>query len=402
MTEGPARTAALDHLHRGQSNDCYWHGLFGGIYISHMRLATYEHLIAAEDAADRALGTQRVAETRDLDMDGLPEAYLADPGQVVTVTPSSGAGIGSWDVRGRVARARRGPAPTARGLPRDAPRARGEGPRRCCRPADEGGAPSSIHDLVMVKEEGLSRRLFYDDHERRSALVRFLDAGRDARGRGPRRGRRARATSATGRSGSTTSSRARSRCRARGTALGQPLTVTKSIRLGGDRLAPDAGRRGRGPPPRRRADRDPVRARVVAPPAGRRRQPVGLVRRRAASGSAHDGTGEAASVEAIGYGNDWVGVAVEARPTPGRGRLVGADRDRLELGVRLRARLPGQRPAAVVAADARARRVAPVRRGAVGHRRPRPDGGGGRGPGLSAATLHAPAACRPVPATLPR
>ncbi|MEI7743209.1 MAG: alpha-amylase/4-alpha-glucanotransferase domain-containing protein, partial [Chloroflexota bacterium] len=56
MAEGPARTAAVDHLHRGQSNDCYWHGLFGGIYISHMRLATHEHLIGAEDAADTAAG----------------------------------------------------------------------------------------------------------------------------------------------------------------------------------------------------------------------------------------------------------------------------------------------------------------------------------------------------------
>ena len=43
---------ALDHLYQGQSNDCYWHGLFGGIYISHMRLATHEHLIAAEDNFD--------------------------------------------------------------------------------------------------------------------------------------------------------------------------------------------------------------------------------------------------------------------------------------------------------------------------------------------------------------
>ena len=46
-----------DHLYQGQSNDCYWHGLFGGIYLSHMRLATLEHLIAAEDAADRAGGS---------------------------------------------------------------------------------------------------------------------------------------------------------------------------------------------------------------------------------------------------------------------------------------------------------------------------------------------------------
>ena len=45
---------AIDHLYQGQSNDCYWHGLFGGIYIAHMRLATAEHLIAAEDLADQA------------------------------------------------------------------------------------------------------------------------------------------------------------------------------------------------------------------------------------------------------------------------------------------------------------------------------------------------------------
>ena len=44
----------VDHLYQGQSNDCYWHGLFGGVYLSHMRLATLEHLIAAEDGADRA------------------------------------------------------------------------------------------------------------------------------------------------------------------------------------------------------------------------------------------------------------------------------------------------------------------------------------------------------------
>ena len=62
-------------------------------------MATYEHLIAAEDAADRALGTQRVAETRDLDMDGLPEVLVSDAGQVVTVKPSRGRGIGSWDIR---------------------------------------------------------------------------------------------------------------------------------------------------------------------------------------------------------------------------------------------------------------------------------------------------------------
>jgi hypothetical protein len=99
MPAGPERTRALDHLYQGQSNDCYWHGLFGGIYIGHMRLATYEHLIAAEDLADRAIGALDAAEVRDLDLDGLEDVRLAGPGQVVTVHLTDGGGIGSWDVR---------------------------------------------------------------------------------------------------------------------------------------------------------------------------------------------------------------------------------------------------------------------------------------------------------------
>ena len=84
-----------DHLYQGQSNDCYWHGLFGGIYLSHMRLATLEHLIAAEDAADRAAGMADVSiETADLDVDGFDELLVTAPGQVVTIKPNEGGGIG--------------------------------------------------------------------------------------------------------------------------------------------------------------------------------------------------------------------------------------------------------------------------------------------------------------------
>src|SRR5206468_1871109 len=96
---GAAREAALDHLYRGQSNDCYWHGLFGGIYIAHMRAATLAHLIAAEDAADRALGIEAGGEVRDLDLDGRDEVRLATHGQVVTLELDEGGGIGAWDVR---------------------------------------------------------------------------------------------------------------------------------------------------------------------------------------------------------------------------------------------------------------------------------------------------------------
>jgi len=171
MADGPERKMALDHLYQGQSNDCYWHGLFGGIYISHMRLATYEHLIAAEDIADVAAGVRDVAELRDVDLDGRDEALLLHPGQVVTVDLDEGGGIGSWDIR----------------APRHAlnavMRRRPEAYHATIREHEAGGearasdGPASIHDVVRTKESDLSAHLHYDDHERRSGLVRFLEPG---------------------------------------------------------------------------------------------------------------------------------------------------------------------------------------------------------------------------------
>jgi alpha-amylase len=171
MPAGVHRTRALDHLYQGQSNDCYWHGLFGGIYISHMRLATYEHLIAAEDLADRAADQLDAAEIRDLDLDGRDEVRLAGPGQVVAVHLSEGAGIGGWDVRpvrhALCAVMRRRPEAYHETLRRH----EAAGPT-----TTEGasGAPASIHEIVMTKEPGLADRLHYDPFERRSGLVRFL------------------------------------------------------------------------------------------------------------------------------------------------------------------------------------------------------------------------------------
>jgi hypothetical protein len=175
MPAGPDRDRALDHLYRGQSNDCYWHGLFGGIYISHMRLATYEHLIAAEDLADAARGTAHRAEVTDLDLDGIDEVLLATDGQVVSIDLAEGGAIGSWDIRA----ARHALAAVMRRRPeayhetlREHEERSGMDPH--VEVASDGGA-TSIHDLVRVKEAGLAARLRYDDHERRSGLVWILD-----------------------------------------------------------------------------------------------------------------------------------------------------------------------------------------------------------------------------------
>jgi hypothetical protein len=175
---GEERLATIsDHLYQGQSNDCYWHGLFGGIYLSHMRLATLEHLIAAEDAADRAAGREGVTiETADLDVDGFDELLVSTPGQIVAVKPNEGGGIGSWDVR------------AVRHALTSVMRRRPEAYHDTLRAADTGQAEQqeagegavSIHDLIKVNEPGMSERLWYDDYERRSSLVHLLPLGTTA------------------------------------------------------------------------------------------------------------------------------------------------------------------------------------------------------------------------------
>ena len=176
MPDGPDRALATDQLYMGQSNDCYWHGLFGGIYIGHMRLATWEHLIAAEDLADTAAGTLHAVERLDLDLDGLDDVRLATAGQVVSIDLTEGAGIGGWDIRpvrhALCAVLRRRPEAYHQTL-REQDAAMVESA------TTTSGRPASIHERLAMKEAGLAARLHYDAYERRSGLVRFLAPATD-------------------------------------------------------------------------------------------------------------------------------------------------------------------------------------------------------------------------------
>ena len=43
---------AWDEVYKSQCNDCYWHGLFGGVYLQFLRFSVYTHLINAEKIID--------------------------------------------------------------------------------------------------------------------------------------------------------------------------------------------------------------------------------------------------------------------------------------------------------------------------------------------------------------
>jgi len=43
---------AWDEIYRSQCNDCYWHGIFGGVYLQFLRFSVFTHLINAEKLID--------------------------------------------------------------------------------------------------------------------------------------------------------------------------------------------------------------------------------------------------------------------------------------------------------------------------------------------------------------
>jgi alpha-amylase len=318
MPDGPERARALDHLYAGQCNDCYWHGLFGGIYISHMRLATYEHLIAAEDLAETATDTLIAAECRDLDMDGIDEVRLADRGQVVTVDLDGGGGIGGWDIRAvrhaLTAVMRRRPEAYHEVLREFEAAAAGVGHAGDDHAAsDHGGGgdgspPTSIHGIVRVKEPGLVARLVYDPYERRSGLIRAL--GHDVSADDWAQARAVDLGDAVDDAFALVElAPGRLITRRTATIAGATVEVTRTLTLGGDRRAPTLSlavelEHRVGPP---------LDARIgiewSTTMLGGGGNPAAWWDV-AGERSAHDAAGDATDITSIAQGNDYIGVSV--------------------------------------------------------------------------------------------
>lgn len=88
---GRATVAMFEQLHGAQANDAYWHGLFGGLYLPHLRRAVWNAIVTLEGMLDAVAPRGRV-ETRDLDHDGIDECFLrGDRVQAVVRLDAHGA-----------------------------------------------------------------------------------------------------------------------------------------------------------------------------------------------------------------------------------------------------------------------------------------------------------------------
>jgi hypothetical protein len=83
-------------LYRAQGNDAYWHGLFGGIYLPHLRRAVYRNLLELETGLD-AVAPRPPAARLDLDYDGTEELFLLGPHLQAVVRLDGQAAVCEFD-----------------------------------------------------------------------------------------------------------------------------------------------------------------------------------------------------------------------------------------------------------------------------------------------------------------
>ncbi|MDR7518312.1 MAG: DUF1926 domain-containing protein [Armatimonadota bacterium] len=176
MPPGPRRDEALDHLWQGQCNCPYWHGVFGGIYLGHIRSANYAHLIAAERIADAGRAARRGVRVRlaDLDVDGRTEVLVASDAQVLTIDPADGGSVVTWEVREAGVNLVNVVSRHAEGYHERLRRAIANG--EVALVGDD--EVETIHTTrVRVKEWGLERYLIADWYRRAGFLDHFLAPG---------------------------------------------------------------------------------------------------------------------------------------------------------------------------------------------------------------------------------
>ncbi|MEX2446078.1 MAG: alpha-amylase/4-alpha-glucanotransferase domain-containing protein [Dehalococcoidia bacterium] len=78
-------------LWRAQANCAYWHGLFGGVYLPHIRQRLWRHLIRAEAALDADGAKRQALRVFDLDADRQDEVMVTTPALIAVVDPQEGA-----------------------------------------------------------------------------------------------------------------------------------------------------------------------------------------------------------------------------------------------------------------------------------------------------------------------
>jgi alpha-amylase/alpha-mannosidase (GH57 family) len=144
-------------LWRGQCSCAYWHGIFGGLYLPHLREAIYRNLIEAENYN---IIPTCIAE--DFNADGREEIVISNDGFFIVMNTRSGSFI-EIDDRNRKLN-----------LLNFIGRRKEKYHMRIAQHAADQDV-KSIHEISRSMADDLARHLVYDTYERSSGLDRILE-----------------------------------------------------------------------------------------------------------------------------------------------------------------------------------------------------------------------------------
>ncbi len=156
---------AKNHLYQAQCNCAYWHGLFGGLYLPHLRSAVFKHIIEAERIMEEAVDEGNFSRVKvgDLDGDGAREVSIHTRNLRLIFKPKGG-GLREFDIRN----------PAFNLL--DIIRRREEIYHKKVKDGqgEDSQEIKSIHEINSAKEKNLGSRLIYDPYQRMSLLDHFV------------------------------------------------------------------------------------------------------------------------------------------------------------------------------------------------------------------------------------
>lgn len=156
-------------LYAGQCNCAYWHGVFGGLYLPHLRNAIYDSVLESENLYNKKFGIKSSWIKEDFDCDSVNELLYESSNQDIYVDCDNGGSIFEFDILSEKYN-------FSNVLTR-----RYEGYHKKLKDAIENNKVTdsqeltSIHtDAVKVKEIGLEKHLVYDWYRKASLLDHFF------------------------------------------------------------------------------------------------------------------------------------------------------------------------------------------------------------------------------------
>ncbi len=151
---------ARNHLYQAQCNCAYWHGIFGGLYMPHLRHAIFEHLDRADVYMDRyEEGVSDTALITDFDGDMNDEVVLSGPELFAVIKPDMGGGLLELDIKGRYFNVTNVLTRRYEWYHDDL---MPDGDRNTPEHSSDSGEVKSIHDMAMKISTEDARRVVYD------------------------------------------------------------------------------------------------------------------------------------------------------------------------------------------------------------------------------------------------